>query len=457
MKTIIIGAGEVGRSIAQYLVQDQHPVVVIDQDAALLAKINEELDVQTVHGCGSHPDILMAAGADKAEMLIAVSPVDEVNMVACQMAYSLFQVPKKIARVREPAYLQLTNTRVYSPSHLPVDVIISPELEVAEAMARALKVPGAFEVFEFPHTDVMLTGIGVQIKHPVPLSQWSKMLPPPLAIERHGRLIIPNEADHLEPEDDVFFLMMEKDVPAVLTALGHQAQPLENIMLLGGGNVGYNLAKQLETQVKHLRLLEFNEERAAFLAENLTRTTVLQGDALNRTLLMQENIAKMDAVMCVTSDDSVNLLATVQAKQFHVPHIYTLLHSAASLPLADNMALDKVISPRDITVSRILQHIRRGAISAVYTLANGAGEVLALTVANGAKLAGQKLQNIQLPTGSQFGMLVRPSGNIEHPNRHDTTYTMQDAMKADVTVQSGDMLIILAFPHAIKHVENLCS
>ncbi|MDD9912502.1 MAG: Trk system potassium transporter TrkA [Alphaproteobacteria bacterium] len=446
MHVIILGSGGIGESIAQYLVQEGHPVTVIDEDVDSLAQLSEVMDVQTVQGLGCLPAVLQQAGASTAEMVIAVTDSDEVNMVACQMAYSLFQVPKKIARVRDASYLSLTGSHLYTPDNLPVDVIISPELEVAQAIERTMKVPGAFDVHFFAQGKLMMVGLKVSEQAKIlheRIKNWSALEVPfeVLCIVRQGRLLVPSIEDHLEVDDDLYFLAKPEDMALSLDLLGKSEPCVKNAFIIGGGNVGLNLCHMLEREGINLRVLEKNIERAEFLAEALSSGTVLSGDALNREILQQENISQMDVALCVTSDDATNLLTTLVVKEQGVPNVLTLLHDTHFLPLAANVGLDKVISPQQITVSRILRHVRRGYVEDVHTVGNGVGEVLELMVDVDSSLIGSHIRTLMLPRGSIVGAVIKENGDILFP-WHD-----------EAVVQQNSSLIIFAQTRVISAVE----
>ncbi len=447
MDVIIIGSDVVGRSIAQYLLLEDHDVVMVDDNPENLAETSENLDVQTVLGLGSRPSVLEAAGAADADMLIAVTTSDEVNMMACQMAYSLYDVPKKIARVRDASYLDLTGSHVYTPDNMPVDVIISPEKEVADAILRTLFVPGAFDAFGFDDGHVQLVGTHVTKQAALlkkTLKNWhlEGMSMYILSINRGDRLMMPSKNDHLEEGDEIYFLCRKADIEDCMALLGHEGKKATNVFLVGGGHVGLNICQSLEKMNISARVLERSMGRAGFLAEVLNKTIVLQGDALNRTLLEQENIAETDAFLSVTSSDNANILSSILALQLGVENIMTLLNQSDIIPIAEGVGLDKVISPQQITVSRILQHMRQGQVLAVHNVYGGSAEVIELRVGANSGLLDVRLQDLTLPRNSRLGALVKADGRVE--------------MNApDAILQEGDRVIVFAFVESIHQLEKL--
>ncbi len=447
MHIIILGCREVGQSIARHFAAEGHALVVVDEDPENLQNLAESLDVQTLCGVGSHPSILEAAGADQADMLIAVTPSDELNMVACQMAHALFQVPKKIARIRELSYLKLVGSHVYSATNLPVDVVISPELEVAAAIEKTLEVPGAFDAQSFAQERLMLVGVRLGQQAPIlgeKLARWPHLGVrfEALVLFRDERLLLPDGEDHLEPGDDLYFLSRTEHLAESLNILGKHEHRVENAMIIGGGSVGYHLALRLQQRHTNLRILEKDRDRARFLADRLDRVTIVHGDALNQDILKQENAGRMDAVLCVTSDDAVNILAAVQAQQMGVDNTLALIQRPSFVPLAEQVGLNKVISPQQITVSRILQHVRRGQVESVHTVRDGMGEVLMIQVDEDCRANGCHIRD--LPCGAaRVAAVLRPDGRIVLPREEN------------VPLQKGDHILIFARYEALHAVEKL--
>lgn len=449
MHVIVIGAGEVGTNIARHLVQENADVVMIDDNAEHLRHINETLDVKTLHGLGSHPDMLREAGAESADMLIAVTRSDEVNMVACQMAHTLFATPMKIARVRHRSYLSLTRQRMYTPENLPVDVIISPEVEVADVIQRTIDVPGTFDAAYFCDAKLLLLGAVIPQNAGVvgvPLRKLRTHLNMPLAVAsiyRSGRMIVPGGADHIEAGDEVFFVCAQPDVRAAMTFLGFEQTQANRVFVIGGGHIGYDLCRRLENRHLNLRVLERDRKRAEYLAEKLAGVTVLHGDALDRELLLQENVGAMDAVISATNDDGANLLSTILAKQLGAKNVMTLVNHQTFIELAETLGIDKVISPREIVASRILQFVRRGQVMELHTLHDGMAEMIEAALGRSSKLVGQTVQQAGLPAGARIVAVYRPAKDI--------LSIADDA----ITLQAGDRVVVMATAAAIHEVERL--
>lgn len=418
MKAIVVGAGQVGESISRYLVQEDHSVVLIDENPDALAPLAEALDIQVITGVGSRPNILRQAGADKADAIIAVTSSDEVNMVACHMAHTLFNIPKKIARVRDRSYAKLTRDLPSAAEKLNIDAIISPEQEIADAILKTLSIPGAFDVAGFANDHLML--IGVHLTKPCSIAGQSlgkigKIKPLPFtvaAIYRHNRLILPTENDHLEIGDEVFVLTPPADVSETMRLLGLDELPARNIFIAGGGNVAYEVCKRLEKHDVSLRVLEKKRARADVLASKLKGITILHGDALNRDLLVEENIGSMDAMLALTSDDAANILSSILSRQLGAKTVITLLQQVGFMPLAESIGLDKIISPRQVTASRILQYLRRGRIHALHTIRDGAAEFMEMEVSPASPLCGAMLSQIDLPFDAYISAVVKPSGRV---------------------------------------------
>lgn len=447
MKVLVVGAGEVGLNIARHLVNEDQDVVVIDQDPERIRYISDQLDVQTICGFGSHPDVLEEAGCDSASMIIAVTNSDEVNMVACQIAYSLFNVPTKIARVRDSAYLSIIRHRFYTREHMPVDVIISPEQEVAKAVLRTIAVPGAYEAETFSDGRMHFVGVHMNEKskvYRVPFHEYAERFGDymrVLAIYREDRLIVPTANDHIEKGDEVHFLCAYEDTQRAMDMLGFDTKLHRRALVIGGGNIGLKVASTLEKNGVNTRILERDLERAHFLAEQLTRTTVLNGDAMDRNLLQQENIKDIDVVVAVTQDDATNILSSLQAQQFNAKNVITLVNRSSFMPIIQPLGLDKMIAPREVTASKILQYVRRGNIIALHTVHEGDAEVFEVEVSTHSSIAGTALQNIKLPNNSMIGGVMTRDG-VKMATR-------------DLVVHAGDRLVIFAATDVIHQVESL--
>lgn len=452
MKVIICGAGQVGFNIARYLAGEAADVTVIDQSPELIQKITDLLDVNGVVGFASHPDVLERAGAQDADMLIAVTYADEVNMVACQVCHSLFEVPTKIARIRNQSYLDPLWSDLFSASNLPIDVIISPEVEVARAIERRLKIPGAFDAISLSGGRVSLVGVHVREETPIiatPLRQLTDLFPDLhiyiVAINRQERAIAPGGDDELQPGDDVYFMCDTEHLQRAMLSFGYEEKEARRIVLVGGGNIGLDLASTVEEKHRHvqLKVIEVDKTRAEMVAQSLRRSVVIHGDALDLDILAEANVGTAETVITVSNDDEVNILAALLAKKQGCRRAITLINSTSYSQLLPGLGIDTVVSPRAITVSTILQHVRRGRIRAAHSLSEGLGEVIEAEVLETSGLAGQSIREAGLPEGVVIGALVRDDGFL--------------VPRGGTVIRAGDLVVLFAKPEAVKKVERLFS
>ncbi|MBC7953902.1 MAG: Trk system potassium transporter TrkA [Rhodospirillaceae bacterium] len=452
MKVIVCGAGQVGFNIAHYLASENNDVTVIDQRPELIRKITDTLDVQAVLGHASHPSVLEQAGAADADMIIAVTQADEVNMVACQVAHSLFDVPTKIARVRSQSYLQPMWSTLFSRDHMPIDVIISPEIEVARAITRRLQVPGAIDVIPLANDKVRLIGVRCDTQTPLintPLRQLTVLFPDlnivVIGIVRDGRPIVPTAEDQMLEGDEVYFVVDTLHVGRALAAFGREDQEARRIVIFGGGNIGLFLAQQIEAEHPgaSVKVIEANKERAEYVAKTLSRTVVLNGDVLDPEILAEASVSAAETVVSVTNDDETNILAALLAKRFGARRAMTLINKTTYKALMGPLGIDVVISPRAITVSNILQHVRRGRIHAVHSLHEGFGELIEADALETSSLVGKPLREVKLPNGVLLGAVVR-DGTVISP-------------RGNTVVQAGDRVVLFAAAEAVKKVEKMFS
>lgn len=450
MKVIICGAGQVGFNIARYLASENADITVIDQSPTLVEKVTDSLDVQGVVGFASHPDVLQQAGADDTEMVIAVTYADEVNMVACQICHSIFEVPMKIARVRNQAYLDPRWSDLFSRDNMPIDVIISPEMEVAKAIERRLEMPGTFDVHTLADGKVSLIGVHCTQETPVihtPLRQLTALFPElhlvVVGIWRDGKGIVPKSEDQMIPGDDIYLVAETAHLSRAMAAFGHEESEARRVIIIGGGNIGLNLARAVERDHPHvnLKLIEIDKARAEFVAHALEKTVVLHGDALDSDILEEANTSAAETVIAVSNDDEVNILASLLAKRYGCRRAVTLVNKTTYNPLVGTLGIDTVVSPRGITVSTILQHVRRGRIRSVHSLNEGFGEVIEAEVLETSSLIGSPLRDAQLPDGVIVGAIVRGE-NVLIP-------------RGDSIIRAHDLVIIFAASHAVKKIEKL--
>ncbi len=450
MKALVCGAGEVGFNIARQLVSEDHDVVVIDHAQERIQKVSEDLDVQSIFGFASHPDVLERAGADEADMLIAVTQSDEINIVACQVAHSLFTVPTKIARIRHQAYLAPGWGDLFTRDHMPIDHIISPETEVVRSINRRLALPGALDMAGFADDRVRLVGARLDGNCPVvntPLRQL-KALAPGLdmtitCIVRGEHTLYPSGAEVLMEGDEVYFVADTEKLPQIMPMLGHEETAARHVLIIGGGNIGLLLAQELERLNPdiNLKLIESDRSRAALAADTLENTVVLHGNALDTDLLDEANIAGVETVIAVTDNDEVNVLASVLAKRHGCLRTLTLINSAAYVPLVSPLGIDASVSPRALTVSRILQHVRQGRIRSVYTLRSGDAEMIEIEARETADIVGRPLRDVNMPHGALVAALVRKN-----------TVLMP---RGNITVEPNDIAVVFSPREGVKKVQRM--
>ena len=431
MKIIILGAGQVGGTLAENLARESNDITVVDKDPAHLAELGERLDIRTVHGFASYPEVLRRAGADDAEMVIAVTDSDETNMLACKVAYTLFQTPTKIARVRSQEYLR--DGKLFEQDALSVDLHISPEQLVTDYIYRLIEYPGSLQVVDFANGRVRLVGVKAYYGGPL-VSRQLKELPQHLpdiearvaAIYRRGRPILPEGDTIIEAEDEVFFIAASEHIRRIMSELRKQDKPVKRVMLAGGGNIGLRLAKALEAQMQ-VKIIERNRDRTTYLSEQLSRSIVLCGDAANEQLLLEENIEDVDVFCAITNDDEANILSAMLAKRLGARKALSLINRLSYVDLVEGGAIDIAISPQQSTVSALLAHVRRGDVVRVHSLRRGAAEAIE-AVAHGdrksSKVVGRRIEEIKLPPGSTIGAVVR--GDEVIIAHHDTVIQADD-------------------------------
>ena len=452
MKIIICGAGQVGYNIAQYLEKEDIQLVVIERDPILVQKVNDTLDVKCVEGMASHPDVLEKAGAKDAEILIAVTQYDEVNMMTCQVAHSLFNVPFKIARIRNRSYLDGKWSDLYHPHHLPIDHIISPEIEVSQAIARNLETAGAFDVIPLAHGAAKTVGVRCSPDCPVintPLRQLTTLFPDLrvsiILIIRDARPIMPTKDDQLLPGDEVYFVADANHVTRAMSAFGYSQKESRNMLVVGGGNIGLGFCYVVEEKYPdiNLSLIEKNPERARYLAETLNNVTILNGDAMDSHILRESGVPYMDTVVSVMSDDEDNIILSLMAKRYGAKQVMTLLNNPSYIYFAGSLGVDGVINPRSITVSSILQHVRRGRIRSIHSLCDGFGEIIELDVHEDSKALDTKVADLMIP-GKLVVAAIYRKGQVIRARKSDQ-------------LQAGDRVILFVVNTAIHQIESLFS
>lgn len=414
MKIIILGAGQVGATLAENLVGEQNDITVVDSNDDKLRALQDRFDLQVVHGHGSHPDILKKAGAEDADMVIAVTNSDEVNIVACQVAYSIFNTPLKIARIRTNQYLKYRD-QLFHKDDMPVDHFIAPEALVTNYIRRLIDYPGALQVVEFAGGKVSLVAVkayygGLLVGHA--LSALKEHMPNietrVAAIYRRGHAIKPLGTTIIEADDEVFFVAATKHIRAVMSELQKLERSYRRIMIAGGGNVGFGLARALE-KTHNVKLIERGKERAEFLSSALDNTVVYVGDASDPELL-EENIEQVDVFIAVTNDDEANIMSAMLAKRMGAQKTMVLIKRGAYVDLLQGGEVDIAVSPQQATISALLTHIRRGDIVNVYSLRRGAAEAIEAVArgdASTSKVVGKAIGELKLPPGTTIGAIVR--------------------------------------------------
>ncbi len=431
MKIIILGAGQVGTSVAGNLASEANDITVVDRDAELLQTLQDKFDLRTVKGYAAHPDVLAQAGCDDAEMLIAVTNNDETNMVACQVAWTLFHTPRKIARVRAPEYHR--HPALFNQGGLPIDVLISPEQLVTEYIERLIQYPGALQVLDFAGGRVRLVGLRAYEGGPL-VGHQLRALNQHLhggearvaAIYRQGKAIHPTGDTVIHAGDEVFFIAAARNIPEVMAELGRADKPYKRIIFAGGGNIGRRLALRLEKEY-HVKILERDPERAAAVSEELHRTIVLQGDAADEDLLLEEGIEETDVFCAVTNDDEANILSAMLAKRLGARTVMALINRTSYVELVEAGPIDVAISPQQATIGTLLTHVRRGDVVMVHSLRRGAAEAIE-AIAHGdrssSRVVGRRVEEVKLPRGTSIAAIVR--GEEVIIAHHDTVIESED-------------------------------
>lgn len=453
MKIIICGAGKVGFSIASYLEKSVHDIIVIDQSEELVRDLSERYDVRAVCGFASDPRVLKQAGAEDANMLIAVTHFDEVNMIACEVANALFKVPTKIARIRNPAYLSPEWAYIFEEHNISVDVSISPEMQVAESIYRELEVPGTFDVTVMADELVKIIGVKVTSQTPIvntPITHIPTLFPEAkfniAGIYRNQRLIIPEDKERLLVGDEIIFATAAEELGETMRAFGHFQNHERRIMIVGGGNVGMSLARSLDERPLpnvHVKIIEKFRERAEEVSRQLTNIEVLSGDGLAIDVLREAGVEDTDNVVAVTEDDKVNILASLLAKQSGAKRATALIGNPDTIQLVKSLGIDSVVNPREITVSSILRHVRQGSIKSVFTLRDNLGEVIEAKITDQSSLIGSIPQEIEVPGSIKLVAVVRGREVLlPTPN---------------MNLQVSDSLIVIAMKDAVREVERMFS
>lgn len=446
MKIIILGAGQVGASVAANLCNEANDITVVDSNPGCLSMLQDRYDLRTIAGHASHPTVLERAGAPDADMVIAVTNSDEVNMVACQIAYTLFRTPTKIARIRQVEYQK--RTELFQQDALPIDVLISPEEQVTGYIRRLIEFPGALQVLDFADGRVRLVAVrahygGLLVGHQ--LRELKDHLPGAhvrvAAIFRRGEAIIPSDDTIIEPDDEVFFISTPDRIRSVMSELRKVDSPSRRIMLAGGGNIGKRLAMELEKSF-NVKIIEADPHRAAAIADELTESIVLLGDAADEDLLLEENVDHMDVYCALTNADEANIISSMLAKRLGAKTVMALINRATYVDLVQRDIIDIAISPQQATIGSLLAHVRRGDVVRVHSLRRGAAEAIEAIAhgdQNSSRVVGRRLDEIELPPGASIGAVVRGEQPI--------------ALDRDTVVESEDHIVVLVTDK--RHVRDI--
>ncbi len=417
MNIIICGAGRVGFTIAKLLVEQNHSITVIDQSSEDIQKINDSLDVKAIVGKATYPSVLEKANATEADMIIAVTKNDEINMLVCQIAYTVFNVPKKIARIRSQDYLNPKFSKVYNKENLPIDVIISPEIEIAKSIQRKLEAPGALDNVPFAENKIRLLEISINKSCPlknIKLNELTKKFPKLeaniLGVIRKEKFIILKKNDVLEENDKAYVIINSAQMQLTLSAFGHNEKISNKILIIGGGNIGFNLAKNIEQSFEsaRIKIIEKDKDRAEYIANELNNSIIINGNGLDEDVLSEANLEEIETVLALTNDDEVNLMISVLVEKFSKnKRTMALINKPNYSLLQSSLKIDDFIDPRMNTVSSILKHVHKGTIETAYSILNGEYEVIEAEIIETSELINKELKNSDLPDEIRIGAIAR--------------------------------------------------
>jgi len=457
MNIIICGAGRVGFTIAKILSEQGHSITVIDQSSEDIQKIDDTLDVKSIVGKGTYPSILEKANAADADMIIAVTRNDEINMLICQIAFSIFNVPKKIARIRSQDYLNPKFTKVYNKENLPIDVIISPEIEIAKSLQRKLEAPGSLDNVPFANNKIRLLEILIDANCPIKdikLNELTKKFPNLnsniMGVIRDEKFILLKKTDVMFKDDKAYVVINASQMNETLVAFGHTEKVSNKILIIGGGNIGFNLAKNLEESFDSARvkIIEKDKERAELIASQLNNTIVINGDALDEEVLLEANLEEVQTVLALTNDDEDNLMVSVLVEKFAKDNdelsdkrTMALINKPNYSLLQTSLKIDDFIDPRMNTVSSILKHIHKGTIENVYSVLNGEYEIIEAEIIETSELVNKELKNSNLPDEIRIGAVLR--GDVVIIPRSNFVFKKQD------------IVVLLAKKDFLHVVENM--
>ena len=451
MNIIICGAGRVGFTIAKQLTEQNHSITIIDQSSEDIQKINDSLDVKAIVGKATMPSVLEKAHNDETDMIIAVTKNDEINMLICQIAYSLFKIPKKIARIRSQDYLNPKFAKIYNKENLPIDVIISPELEIAKSIQRKLEAPGALDNVPFADNKIRLLEILIDEKCPIvniQLNELTKKFPKLnaniLGVVRNEKFIFLKKNDLMKKDDKAYVIINSSQMKETLSAFGHNEKISNKILIIGGGNIGFNLAKNIEQSFDEARIkiIEKDKSRAEFIANELNNTLVINGDGLDEDILTEVNLEEVETVIALTNDDEDNLMVCVLVEKFSKnKRTMALINKPNYSLLQASLKIDDMIDPRMTTVSSILKHVHKGTIETAYTILNGEYEVIEAEIIETSELINKELKNSNLPDGIRIGAVLRKDEII--------------IPRLSFVFQKKDIVVFLAKRDQLPVVENM--
>ena len=451
MNIIICGAGRVGFTIAKLLTEQNHSITVIDQSSEDIQKINETLDVKAIVGRATSPAILEKANISEANMIIAVTRNDEINMLICQIAYSLFKTPKKIARIRAQEYLDPKFSQLFNKDNLPIDFVISPEIEIAKSIHRKLESPGASDNVPFANNNIRLLEIPVDERCPInniKLNELTKKFPKLnaniLGVVRDEKFIFLKKNDVMKKNDKAYVSINASQIKETLEAFGHNDPISKKILLIGGGNIGYNLAKYIESSPSdtRLKIIEKNKDRAEFLASELSNTIVINGNGLDEEVLKEANLDETETVIALTNDDEDNLMVGVLVEKFSQNKRTMVLTTKPNYSLLQSsLNIDDLIDPRMNTVSSILKHVHKGTIESAYSILNGEYEVIEAEIIETSDLINKELKSAELPDEIKIGAVLRGKEVI--------------IPRSSYIFKKNDILVFIAKKDQIPLIENI--
>jgi len=451
MNIIICGAGRVGFTIAKQLTEQNHSITIIDQSSEDIQKISDSLDVKAIVGKATMPSVLEKAHNDETDMIIAVTKNDEINMLICQIAYSLFKIPKKIARIRSQDYLNPKFAKIYNKENLPIDVIISPELEIAKSIQRKLEAPGALDNVPFADNKIRLLEILIDEKCPIvniQLNELTKKFPKLnaniLGVVRNEKFIFLKKNDLMKKNDKAYVIINSSQMKETLSAFGHNEKISNKILIIGGGNIGFNLAKNIEQSFDEARIkiIEKDKSRAEFIANELNNTLVINGDGLDEDILTEVNLEEVETVIALTNDDEDNLMVCILVEKFSKnKRTMALINKPNYSLLQASLKIDDMIDPRMTTVSSILKHVHKGTIETAYTILNGEYEVIEAEIIETSELINKELKNSNLPDGIRIGAVLRKDEII--------------IPRLSFVFQKKDIVVFLAKRDQLPVVENI--